>query len=139
MQDLAVDLRIEEDNQKRDKSATLGSMESKANIVEGESSKFNSKSRSKGNNGKTIYNGSKDRDLKKIKENCWVCGVPGDCASECQHKKGSNGGKRNNKKPNQANMIEFDELATVVMETCVVTNSKGWWIDTGATRYICDY
>ena len=35
-------------------------------------------------------------------------------------------------------MIESDELATVVMETCVVTDSKGWWIDTGATRHIIE-
>ena len=90
-----------------------------------------------GTKRKAIYNGLKDRDPKRIKESCWVYGIPGGRDSDYQHKKGFNGGKGNNKKPSQANMIEFDELAAVVMKTCVVINSKGWWINIEATRYIC--
>ena len=113
------------------------SMESKANLVEGESSKFKTKSHSRSNKQKATCNGSKDRDPKKTKENCWVCEIPKHRANNCRHKKGSNGEKGNNKKPNQVNIMESNEIAMVVMETCVVTDSKGWWIDIGATRHIC--
>ena len=81
MEDPIMHLRIEEDNRKGDKNATLDSMESKANLVEGESLKVNkAKSHSKDNKMKSTYNGSEDRDPKKIKGNCWICGQ---CASDC--------------------------------------------------------
>ena len=83
-----VHLRIEEDNRKRDKNVTQGSMESNAYLIEGESSKVKTKSHSKCNKRKSTYHGSKDHDPKKIKGNCWVCEIPRHRASDCQHKKG---------------------------------------------------
>ena len=83
MEDLIVHLRIEVDNLKGDKGATLDSMESKANLVEGESSKAKTKSQAKRNKRKSIYNGLKDYDPKRIKGSYWLCGIPGHCTSDC--------------------------------------------------------
>ena len=93
MEDLIVRLRIKEDNQKGEKSSMLDSMDSKANLVEGESSKVKSKSYAKGNKWTTTYNGSKDHDPKRIKGSCWVCRIPGHRASDCRHNKSSSGRK----------------------------------------------
>lgn len=41
-----------------------------------------------------------------------------------------------NRNQNQINVTE-DMLAAVVFETNVVSDTSDWWIDTGATRYIC--
>ena len=40
--------------------------------------------------------------------------------------------------PPKANLIEGDEIiATVVSQANMVTNSKNWVVDSGATRHIC--
>ena len=59
------------------------SMESKANLVEGELAKAKTKSHAKGNKRKSTYKGSKDRNPKKIKGRCQVYGIPRHRASEC--------------------------------------------------------
>jgi len=33
--------------------------------------------------------------------------------------------------------MKDDNLVAVVSDVCMVTDNKGWWIDTGATRHIC--
>ena len=48
----------------------IESVESKANLVEGGSSNVKAKTHVKGNKRKSTYNGSKDRNPKKIKESC---------------------------------------------------------------------
>ena len=81
---------MEEDNQKGDRSVTIELVESKANLVEGESSKAKTKSHVQGNKRKSTYSGPTDRNPKKIKRSCRVCRIPGHHASDYRHKKGSN-------------------------------------------------
>ena len=58
-------------------------------------------------------------------------------ASDCRHKKGQNSAN-NQRKNSQANMMDMDvNLIAVVTDVCMVSHSKGWWIDTGATKHIC--
>ncbi|KAK9089611.1 hypothetical protein Scep_028693 [Stephania cephalantha] len=79
------------------------------------------------------------RILRKSKEAHWVCGK--NRAQDCRHKKDQNHG--NSGLNNQANIadVQIDEmdidLTAVVSETNMVSDTRGWWIDTGATRHIC--
>ena len=55
IEDLIVHLRIEKDNWKGDKSAKVELVESKENLVEGESSRVKGKTHAKGNKWKSTY------------------------------------------------------------------------------------
>ncbi|XP_038902344.1 uncharacterized protein LOC120088978 [Benincasa hispida] len=51
-------------------------------------------------------------------------------ASAFEHKKGQSSN-------NQANVKENDDLVAVIYEVNMASDTKGWWIDTDATRHIC--
>ncbi|XP_071921841.1 uncharacterized protein [Coffea arabica] len=142
---LILRLRIEEDHRKGDKNDTP-SMEAKANMIEGSSSK----SKFQKNKGKKKVRGAgntmapKGKNFKRIRGSCWVCRKPGHKAKDCYFRKGQN--DANSLKNKEANMVEEnvqhmdtdeDNLVAVVTEVNVVFNVKGWWIDTGATKHIC--
>ncbi|KAA0054951.1 putative Polyprotein [Cucumis melo var. makuwa] len=58
---------------------------------------------------------------------CYNCNKPGHLARNC----------RNRSRPAaQANLIE-DELIAMIFEVNVIGGSKGWWLDTGASRHVC--
>ena len=126
MEDLILRLRVEEDHRKGD--SVDGA---RANVIESEPStkqkfqKFKCKKMSKLK--------PKGKDFKKIKGSCWVCGKAGHNAQECRHRK-----DQTVTRTNQAHVHKFDDnLVAVVTETNMVSNVKGWWIDTAATRHIC--
>ena len=55
---------------------------------------------------------------------------------DCCHKKDQNVDGSLQKK--EANSLEIDyNLAVVVTKVNMLSDVKGWWIDTGATRHIC--
>ncbi|XP_052193793.1 uncharacterized protein LOC127802137 [Diospyros lotus] len=60
-------------------------------------------------------------------------------AIDCNHKKGQSFGNNQCKnRPSYANMMEKDvNLVAVVTNVCMVFNTKGWWINTRATRHNC--
>ena len=142
MEDLILRLRVEEDHRKGDK-ADVPKLEAKANVVEGTSSKQKfQKSKTKKIGKKAVnLHAPKGKDFKKIKGNCWVCGKSGHRAQDCRHRKDQNV-PRNvaNSTPNNqaANVTAMDlDLVAVISEINMISNVKGWWVDTGATRHIC--
>ncbi|KAG7552374.1 Zinc finger CCHC-type [Arabidopsis thaliana x Arabidopsis arenosa] len=130
LEQLILKLRVEEENRKNEKSE-FSSMEAKANVIEGNSSKF--KGFKKNKNGKKPFIPPKGSNFKnKPQGACWVCGKPGHRAKDCRHKKeGKSVGDTSN-----ANLVE-DQFVAVVSEANMMTNSNDWWIDTGATKHVC--
>ena len=126
MEDLILRLRVEEDHRKGD------SVEgARANVIESEPSTKQKFQKFKGKKMSKLK--PKGKDFKKIKGDCWVCGKAGHKAQECRHRK-----DQTVTRTNQAHVHEFDDnLVAVVTETNMVSNVKGWWIDTGVTRHIC--
>ncbi|KAK9119431.1 hypothetical protein Scep_017524 [Stephania cephalantha] len=143
IEDLILRLRVEEDHRKGDKKEMA---HANANMVVGQSSKskfqkFQNKNFKKNLKRTAKPLAPKGKDYKKIKGSCWVCGKQGHRAQDCRHKKDQN--FDNSGVNNQANVtaMEIDntdfDLTAVVSETNMVSDAKGWWIDTGATRHIC--
>ncbi|PHT44781.1 hypothetical protein CQW23_13939 [Capsicum baccatum] len=96
-----------------------------AQIIENDQN--NSKKRKK------VEQGS-NQPKKKFKGKCFNCGKIGHESTDCRApKKG--------KKKDQANMIEFnkecDDLCVMFSECNLVGNPREWWMDFGATRYVC--
>ncbi|XP_070682532.1 uncharacterized protein [Malus domestica] len=136
LEDLIVRLRIEEDNRKNEKGL-VSSMEAKANVVEGSSSKQRPKFQKTKKKESHFIPGAKDKDFKKIKGSSWVCGKQGHRAQECRHRMDQGPGNQGNN--NRANLIEnnVDALAAMISEINLVSDHADWWIDTGATRHVC--
>ena len=134
LEDLIVRLRIEEDNRASEKKADKGFIESKANVVEHGQTSHNPKKRK--HNG----NGPKQGPMKKFQGKCYMCNKQGHRAKDCRSRKEQGNPKK--KRP-QANVIEVDDvsdmnLSAVVSEVNFIgSNTKEWWVDTGATRHVC--
>ena len=134
LEDLIVRLRIKEDNRAYEKKAGKGIMESKANVVKrGQTSHNNKKRKHNGND-------PKQGPMKKFQGKCYVCNKQGHRAKDCHSRKEQGNPK---KKHPQANVIEVDDvsdmnLSAVVSEVNFIgSNTKEWWVDTGATRHVC--
>ena len=116
IEDLIFRLCIKEDNRGSEKKGAHNPGEAKANFVEhGQSSKFKK---------------------HKFQGKCFNCGKQGHKSSDCRLP------KRN--KPKEANVVDVItkdvsdiDLITIISKVNLVgSNSKEWWIDTGATRYV---
>ncbi|OMO62209.1 Zinc finger, CCHC-type [Corchorus capsularis] len=125
LDELVVSLRIEEDNRKPERRA---SMSAKANIVE---HKQGFKGKGKLVNPKLGTKGGIIK--KKFQGTCYNCGKMGHKSTDCRLPKRK-----------EANMVAGDvfeddiDLVAVVSEVNMVgSNPKEWWIDTGATRHVC--
>nr|GEU39194.1 peroxidase 9 [Tanacetum cinerariifolium] len=120
----------------------------KANMVEhaGSSPKSNSKAKGKGKwkndkkgKGKAEYLAPKAGIVKqKFQGTCYNYDQPGHCATNCKMLKRVN--------PHQANMVNenidmiamvSDFIAMISEVNLVCSNNSGWWVDTGAIRYVC--
>ncbi|KAK9147563.1 hypothetical protein Scep_006320 [Stephania cephalantha] len=143
IEDLILRLRVEEDHRKGDKKEMA---DANANMVVGQSSKSKSQKLLKKNFKKDFKRTTKPlapkgKAYKKIKGSCWVCQKQGHRAQDCRHKKDQD--SDNSGLTNQANVTDMEiddidiDLTAVVPETNMVSDAKGWWIDTGATRHIC--
>ena len=82
------------------------------------------------------------KTAKKIMH-CWVCGKPAHRAKDCRHRRdhgdsGGNGGVGAGGVNNQVNLTHSPTQFIGVVEAHMVTNVVDWWVDTGATRHICN-
>lgn len=120
MENLALRLRIEEDNRKRDKVSDR--YEAKAHLAEA------LKSQLKKQQGKRVSGSlgpKKTAANKRIQGTCWVYGKTGHRTVDCRHKKGQSSGSNQRKpKPSYTNMVEDDKLIAVITEVCMVDNTK---------------
>lgn len=146
---LILRIRVEEDNRMNEK-ADNSAIEPNANLV-GETSyknKFNNHKRNNnfkgkqtgGQNsfkdGKNNYTQQRNKHFKKVYQ-CWVCGKPGHKAKDCRHKK-DHGGRISGGTSNQANNVGSPKEFAGVIEAFLSTNVVDWWVDTGATKHICN-
>ncbi|KAJ9556888.1 LOW QUALITY PROTEIN: hypothetical protein OSB04_011502 [Centaurea solstitialis] len=139
---LVLKLRVEEDNRQNERT-DAPSLEPNANMVEEAL-----QGKRKQSMTKRPFHSGKRSDVKsqeKFKKvmHCWVCGKPGHRAKDCRHKRdqggaGGNGGGGMSGANNQANLTLSPNQFISVVETHMVTNLEDWWVDTGATRHICN-
>ncbi|KAL5559487.1 hypothetical protein UlMin_035698 [Ulmus minor] len=134
IEDLVVRLRIEENNRCSEKRGYNLSV-AKANVVEyGQSSKFK---KNKSNKGPKLGPKGGVSKKHKFQGKCFNCDKIGYESSECKLPK-----KNKNHEANVVDDITQDvadiDLCAVISEVNLVgSNPREWWIDTGATRYIC--
>ncbi|XP_070007203.1 uncharacterized protein [Nicotiana sylvestris] len=128
LEDLIGRLRIEEDNKNAEKKSRGNSTIIRANIVEVAPQ---NKKRKKASGPKNYPS------KKKFKGNCHNCGKFGHKAVDYRAPKTD----VQKKKKNQVNMVEkveeMEDLCAMLSEYNLVGNPKEWWIDSGATRYVC--
>ena len=104
-------------------------MTTKANFVQTDLKRYKHKAQNSYNKPKI----SNPHTLKK-KGTCYVCGKLGHHASQCKKRVKI----RNSGNPPKANLVEgHDIIDDVVSQANMVTNSKNWVVDYGATRHIC--
>ena len=133
LKDLIVRLRIEEDNLASEKKVGNGIMESKANVVEQGQTSHNNKKR------KHSGNGPKQGPTKKFQGKCYVCNKQGHRAKDYHNRKEQGNPKK--KRP-QANVTKVDDVSDMNLSVIVSkvnfigSNTKEWWVDTGATRHV---
>ena len=109
-------------------------MESKANVVEHGQTSHNPKKR------KHKGNGPKQGPTKKFQGKYYVCNKQGHRSKDCRSRKEQGNPKK--KRP-QANVTEVDDVSDMNLSAVVSkvnfigSNTKEWWVDTGATRHVC--
>ena len=104
-------------------------MTTKANLVQTDPKRYKHKSQNSDNKPKI----SNPHTFKR-KGTCYICGKLGHHAPQCR-KRVKIGNSGNSHK---ANLVKGDDIiAVIVSQENMVTNSKNWVVDSGATRHIC--
>jgi len=72
---------------------------------------------------------SSDKQKKTDSKGCWRCRKPGHFKRDCRSlKKNANGGNAKNQE---------DNLVAMISEVYMMEDEKTWWIDSGATKHVC--
>ncbi|KAL5566690.1 hypothetical protein UlMin_029854 [Ulmus minor] len=134
IEDLVVRLRIEEDNRCSEKRG-YNLFVAKANVVEhGQSSKFK---KNKSNKGHKLGPKGGVSKKQKFQGKCFNCDKIGHKSSECRLPKKNKNPETNVVDNITQDVADIDMCAVISKVNLVGSNPKEWWIDTGATRYIC--
>ncbi|GKE14652.1 retrovirus-related pol polyprotein from transposon TNT 1-94, partial [Tanacetum coccineum] len=130
-----------EANRLKDKQISNSSSSVKANLVE---SAGTSKNRNKGKDKhvkdhqrKNFTPRQNDHKIQKPKGSCYVCGKPGHKAYQCKDRKDQQIPNQRLVAP-QANLVEDEIIAAVVVETNLVEDKSAWIMDSGASRHFCN-
>ncbi|KAI5314045.1 hypothetical protein L3X38_043221 [Prunus dulcis] len=126
-----ADAWIEEDNRGSEKKTGGKSMVAKAYVVEDVPK--NKKKRKHSGEGSSQGNSKKN---KGFKGKCFNCNKHGHRVANCQSK-GKTIEVQMTEEEKLSNEIHDINLSAVISEVNLVSNTKEWWVDTGATRRIC--
>ena len=148
MESLILHLRIEDEHRKQDQNEEIMLLSSSNNkkYHHNHSSLKPNKRPMKDNQNRKNKTGSKLNVSNHFKDNhssrpmrhniekfeCYNCGKPGHLARNCRFPKR----ERNGNAP-QANIME-EPLVAMITEINSIEGSEGWWIDSGASRHVCN-
>ena len=151
LEELIGHMKIEEANRLKDKASPSNELAVKANIVESsvKISDRNNKGKKPAANNNQNQNkqlgvqNKKGKNFKKSSKGqksnptCYVCGMAGHKAWQCNQRKDKNNDQNNNN--NHAHIVENsnDIIAAVVSEINLVGDKTEWIVDTGATKHFC--
>ncbi|KAI5316809.1 hypothetical protein L3X38_036516 [Prunus dulcis] len=131
LEDLIVRLRIEEDNHGSEKKTGGNSMVAEAHVVE--DAPNNKKKRKHSGKGSHQRNSKKN---KGFKGKCFNCNKHGHRAANYQSK-GKTTEVHMTDEEKLSNEISDINHLVLISEVNLVSNTKEWWVDIGATRHIC--
>ncbi|GKE96367.1 ty1-copia retrotransposon protein, partial [Tanacetum coccineum] len=78
-----------------------------------------------------------DHKIQKLKGSCYVCGKSGHKAYQCKDRKDQQNQNQRLVAP-QANLVENEIIAAVVVEMNLVEDKSAWIMDSGASRHLCN-
>jgi hypothetical protein len=117
-------LQIEEEYKKQEDVSEPKDEKSKVLNVEGAGPSKNSK----GNNKRFNHPTKGQSQNKKKKGACFHCGKPRHFKRDC----------RLRKKEKESNNAPRENFAAMIFEANVLEDTSSWWIDSGATRHVCN-
>ncbi|KAL7147903.1 hypothetical protein ABFS83_06G140900 [Erythranthe nasuta] len=82
------------------------------------------------------FNKEPNNKKKRFTGACFVCGKNGHLAKDCRHRKENNKNEANVTVDLATSENDNMHLSAVVTEAYILSDTRGWWIDTGATRHI---
>ena len=132
--DLITHIIIKDTNRKDQKATKAKQMTTKDNLVQTDPKRYKHKASNSDNKPKISTPRLSKRKVL-VFFFFFFCGKPGHYAPQCRKRVKA----RNNGNPPKANLVEEDDIiAVVVSQANMVTNSKNWVVDFGATKHICE-
>ncbi|KAE8666786.1 hypothetical protein F3Y22_tig00112491pilonHSYRG00280 [Hibiscus syriacus] len=138
LEELVGHMKIEEANRLKDKlTNSMSNLSFRANLVESKFKKImkrgNQDKKTKPQKATNFKKSGKAKPEGKTFK-CYVCGLPGHKAYQCQHRSD----RQNDNKPHMHVVEEDDEIIdAVVSEVNLVENSSEWVVDTGTSKHFC--
>ena len=125
LEELAKHLRLEEETRRQESKDEIGAHVSKVHVVE---DKGNGKGKNSYNKKRNNKNQPNSDSKKKKKGACWFCGKPRHFKNECR--------SFNNKKIGASK--SKNKFVAVISEVNILEDVDDWWINSGATRHVCN-